>query len=165
MMSVNAPPPTLISRTPPSKVFSRLYLFLNVNCANGFEIGIIGESSRLSLTVAGSLMNAAFGAESATGTGNPEFEVTQSIASGSTALAATQSTGSAGGVTPSKFWLKTATGLEHGVGADVGSALEFDANKIAERDSRMTARTGYLIFIIFLCGVFLQEGKHHRRPS
>ena len=44
-------------------------------------MGIDGESSRLSLTTAGSLTNAALGSESATGVGVPEFEVTQSMLS------------------------------------------------------------------------------------
>src|SRR5581483_4926750 len=61
-----------------------------------------GESSRLSLTTAGSSTNAALGAESAGGDGRPLFEVTQS-GSGPPALVATQPAGSAGGVTPSKF--------------------------------------------------------------
>jgi hypothetical protein len=81
--------------------------------------------------------------------GTPEFEVTQNIASGSTALAAAHPEGSVGGVTPSKFWLKTATGFGHGVGVSVGSALELDANKIAERDSRVAERVRHLICMIF----------------
>ena len=44
-------------------------------------MAIDGESRRLSLTTAGSLTNAAFGNESATGVGTPEFErVTQKYA-------------------------------------------------------------------------------------
>src|SRR2546423_7843311 len=92
-------------------------------------------------------MNAACGVESATGMGNPEFEVTQSIASGSTALAATHPEGSMGWVTPSKLSLKTAEGLGHGV--DVGAASELDANKIAERNSTITETVKRLICIIF----------------
>ena len=61
-----------------------------------------GESSRLSLTTAGSSMNAALGGESAGGIGTPELDVTQS-GGGPCAFVATQSGGSAGGVTPSKF--------------------------------------------------------------
>ena len=56
---------------------------------------------RLSLTVAGSLTKAALGAELATGTGTPELDVTQNIASGFTAFAAVQPLGIAGGTTPS----------------------------------------------------------------
>ena len=52
---------------------------------------------------------------------------------------------------PSKFWLKTAEGLVQGVGETVGSPFEFAANKIAERDSRMTMRAGCLVCMIFLC--------------
>jgi hypothetical protein len=69
---------------------------------------IDGESSRLSLTTAGSSMNAALGGESATGVGTPELEVTHSGA-GPDALTATHPAGSAGGVTLSKFSLKRPT--------------------------------------------------------
>ena len=65
---------------------------------------IVGESSRLSLTVAGSFTKAAFGAEFAAGDGVPEFDVVQSGAA-PVALAAVQPAGRAGAVTPSKFWL------------------------------------------------------------
>jgi len=103
----------LISKTPPSKkdppLASKAKLFRNVNCAAGLEIAIDGESSRLSLTTAGSLTNAAFGNESATGVGTPEFDVTQSMPSGSTAFVAVHPEGSAGGVTLSKFSLKRPT--------------------------------------------------------
>ena len=69
-------------------------------------------------------MKAEFGRESAAGAGNPEFEVTQSTASGSTALAATHPAGSAGGVTPSKFSKKILVGFGHGgVGVDVGTGV------------------------------------------
>src|ERR1041385_135114 len=61
-----------------------------------------GESSRLSLTVAGSSTKTAFGAESAGGAGRPESDVTQS-GWGPAAFAAVQPAGSAGGVTPSKL--------------------------------------------------------------
>jgi hypothetical protein len=66
-------------------------------------MGMIGESSRLSLMTTGSFTHAALGVESATGVGNPEFELCQKTLSGLTALDATQSAGSAGGVTLSKF--------------------------------------------------------------
>ena len=65
-----------------------------------------GESSLLSLVVFGSLMKAEFGVESATGTGNPEFDVPQSCASVFTALLATQPGERAEGVTLSKASVK-----------------------------------------------------------
>src|SRR5437016_14351269 len=64
---------------------------------------MIGESSRLSLVVAGSFTQAALGNESAGGAGNPEFEVCQNTPSGLMALVAAHPAGNAGGVTPSKF--------------------------------------------------------------
>src|SRR2546430_1265731 len=81
-----------------------------------------GVSSRLSLTDAGSLMKAEFGAESADGVGAPEFEVTHNIPSGSVKLVAIQPAGNAGTVTPSKFSKKMLVGLGHG-GAGVGVGL------------------------------------------
>jgi hypothetical protein len=72
-------------------------------------MGMLGESSRLSLTTAGLFTHAALGTESATGVGTPEFELCHKIISGSTVLVATQPTGRAGGVTPSKFSLKFGT--------------------------------------------------------
>ena len=45
-------------------------------------MGIDGESSRLSLTTAGSFTHAALGSESATGVGVPELEVDQKMPSG-----------------------------------------------------------------------------------
>ena len=74
---------------------------------------MLGESSRLSLRLSGSLTNAAFGDESKDGNGSPSFEVTHNMPSGSIALLAAQPAGSAGGVTPSKFSLKTVVGLRH----------------------------------------------------
>jgi hypothetical protein len=62
------------------------------------------ESSRLSLSTAGSSMNAAFGSVSAGGSGTPEFDVTQS-GGGPCAFVATQFAGKPGGVAPSKFSL------------------------------------------------------------
>ena len=50
-------------------------------------MGMISESSRLSLTTGGSSIKAAFGAVSATGVGTPEFEVTHNGA-GPTAFVA-----------------------------------------------------------------------------
>src|SRR6266478_3408825 len=64
---------------------------------------MIGESSRLSLVVAGSFTHAALGSESAGGAGNPEFEVCQNTPSGLMGFVAAHPAGSAGGVTPSKF--------------------------------------------------------------
>ena len=72
-------------------------------------MGIDGESSRLSLTTAGSFTNAALGSESATGVGTPEFELATRCYLAQTALVATHPAGSAGGVTPSKFSLKLGT--------------------------------------------------------
>jgi hypothetical protein len=74
---------------------------------------MLGESSRLSLMLSGSLTNAAFGEESKGGNGSPSFEVTHNMPSGSIALLAVQPGGSAGGVTPSKFSLNTVVGLRH----------------------------------------------------
>lgn len=75
-----------------------------------------GESSRLSLTVAGSLTQAAFGSVSAGGDGKPELDVCHNTPSGLIAFAAVQPGGSAGGVTPSKSWYGT---HKIGVGVDV----------------------------------------------
>jgi hypothetical protein len=72
-------------------------------------MGRLGESSRLSLTTAGSFTHAELGSESATGVGTPELELCHKIISGSIAFAATQPGGRAGGVTPSKFSLKPGT--------------------------------------------------------
>src|ERR1044072_2053960 len=67
-------------------------------------MGMISESSRLSLTTAGSSIKTAFGAVSATGVGTPEFEVTHKGA-GPTAFIAAQPAGTTGGVRLSKFSL------------------------------------------------------------
>jgi hypothetical protein len=64
-------------------------------------IAIEGESSALSLTVAGSSIQAAFGAELATGAGVPLFEVTQRPVP--LALEAVQPAGSVGAATASKL--------------------------------------------------------------
>ena len=63
-------------------------------------------------------MKAALGAVSATGTGDPEFDVSQNVESGLTALNACQPAGSAGGVTLSKF-SDNAAAPPHGVGVGV----------------------------------------------
>jgi hypothetical protein len=60
------------------------------------------ESSRLSLTTAGSSMNAALGNVSAGGIGTPEFEVTHN-GGGPCAFVAIQPNGNAGTDTASKF--------------------------------------------------------------
>ena len=79
--------------------------------------------SRLSLTVAGSLTQAAFGGESAGGDGNPELDVCHNTPSGLIAFAAVQPGGSAGGVTPSKFWENPEHPIGVGVGVDVAVAV------------------------------------------
>src|SRR4029077_13243922 len=114
------PPSVLTSSTPPSKPrlgatsdASRLKFCRKVNCAEvAVGIGKASESSRLSLTTAGSSMNAALGGESAGGLGTPELDVTH-IGGGPSAFVASQPGGNAGGVTLSKFSLNP-TGSEHG---------------------------------------------------
>ena len=64
-------------------------------------MGMLGESSRLSLTTWGLSTKAAFGAVSKGGVGIPVFDVVHSGA-GPWAFVAVQPAGSAGGVTPSK---------------------------------------------------------------
>jgi hypothetical protein len=66
---------------------------------------MVGETRRLSLTVAGSLTNAAFGAESAAGAGFPLVDVVHSGAA-PCGFVAVQPAGRVGAVTPSKFALK-----------------------------------------------------------
>src|SRR5438552_9563177 len=75
---------------------------------------MFGVSRRLSLTTAGSLTKASFGAVSGV-----VVEVTHNIPSGFMALAATHPAGKAGAVTPSKFSLKE----PHGVGVGVGGTV------------------------------------------
>ena len=84
-----------------------------------------GEVSRLSLTVAGSLIHAAFGSVSAGGDGNPELDVCHNTPSGLIAFAAVPPGGSAGGVTPSKSWYRTHK-IGVGVGVAVGVGLGLD---------------------------------------
>ena len=72
------------------------------------------ESSRLSLTTAGSSTNAALGNVSAGGMGTPEFDVIHK-GGGPSASVAIHPGGSAGGVTLSKFSLYV-TGTLHGGG-------------------------------------------------
>src|SRR6059036_3570412 len=97
-MSVKAPPPIEISRTPPSKVFSRSYLCLKVIDAVAEEMAIDGLSRRLSLTTAGSSTKAEFGAVSL----EPAAFVVTHSGAGPLAFVAVQPAGRAGGVTPSK---------------------------------------------------------------
>src|SRR4029079_15309018 len=103
---------------------SKLKFCRNVNRAeNTSRKTKRNESSRLSLTTAGSSMNAAFGGVSAGGIGTPEFDVSQS-GGGPCAFVAAQSGGNAGGVTPSKFWVserKVHGGHCTGVGATAAS--------------------------------------------
>ena len=92
-----------------------------------WRIGIVtgGEVSRLSLTERGSLTQAAFGSESAGGDGDPELDVCHNTPSGLITFMAVQAGGSAGGVTPSKFWDRThKTGVGVGVAVGVGLGLE-----------------------------------------
>ena len=77
-----------------------------------------GELSRLSLTAAGSLIQAAFGGESAGGEGNPELDVCHNTPSGLIAFMAVQPGGNVGGVTLSKSWDR-----EHEIGVGVGVAV------------------------------------------
>ena len=90
-----------------------------------------GESSRLSLTEAGSLTQAAFGGESDGGDGNPELDVCHNTPSGLIGFAAVQPGGSAGGVTSSKFWNReqkagvgVAVAVGVGLGVDCGVGVE-----------------------------------------
>jgi hypothetical protein len=104
-MSWKAPPLIEISSTPPSKVLSRSRFWRKVSTGAVGGAAIVGESRRLSLTLAGSSTKAAFGAESAAGVGLPELEVVHRPVP--EALVAVQPAGSAGAVTPSKFSLET----------------------------------------------------------
>jgi hypothetical protein len=109
MMSWKAPPSIEISRTPPSKPLSRLRFCRKVSSDAPEGTAIVGESSRLSLTAAGSSTKAAFGAVSATGVGVPELDVTHRGAAPA-AFAAVQPAGRAGAVTASKFWPNAVVG-------------------------------------------------------
>jgi hypothetical protein len=84
-------------------------LFRKVSSAALVEIGMLGESSRLSLTTWGLSTKAAFGGVSKGGVGIPVFDVVQSGA-GPWSFVAVQPGGSAGGVTPSKFSLNVVVG-------------------------------------------------------
>jgi hypothetical protein len=76
------------------------------------------ESSSLSLTTAGSSINAALGSVSAGGIGTPESDVTHN-GGGPWAFVAVQSGGNPGGVTSSKCSLNS-TGWKQGKGVHVG---------------------------------------------
>src|ERR1051325_7685000 len=92
-----------------------------------WRTGIVtcGESSRLSLTVTGSLTQPAFGGESAGGDGNPALDVCHNTPSGLIAFAAVQPGGSAGGVTKSKLSDRThKSGVGVAVGVGVGLGLD-----------------------------------------
>ncbi len=86
------------------------------------------ESSSLSLTTAGSSINAALGNVSAGGVGTPESDVTHN-GGGPCAFVATQFGGNPGGVTLSKCsvnstgW-KQGKGEHEGFGGGVGTAAE-----------------------------------------
>jgi hypothetical protein len=84
-------------------------LLRKVSCAALVEIGMLGESSRLSLTTPGLSTKAAFGGVSAGGVGMPELDVCHS-GGGPSAFVAVQPAGNAGGVTPSKFSLNVVSG-------------------------------------------------------
>src|SRR4030095_11691672 len=115
------PPSVLSSKTPPSKPrlgsspdASRLKLCRKVKDKGAGGSKIASESSILSLTTAGSSINAALGSVSAGGIGTPESDVTHN-GGGPWALLAIQSGGNPGGITSSKFSLNC-TGWEQGNG-------------------------------------------------
>jgi len=132
----------LTSSTPPSKPrlgstsdASRLKLCRKVNCViSPSKIATFRESSRLSLTTAGSSMNAALGAVSAGGTGTPEFDVTHN-GGGPCAFIAVQSGGNAGGLTPSKS-SGTSTGTQKAGGH--GGGLAATAARMSTRPQPAT---------------------------
>jgi hypothetical protein len=84
-------------------------LLRKVSCAALVTIGMLGDSSRLSLTTWGLSTKAAFGGVSEGGVGMPEFDVTQN-GGGPWSFVAVQPAGRAGGVTPSKFSEYVVTG-------------------------------------------------------
>src|ERR1044071_6171196 len=128
------PPSVLSSKTPPSKPrlgfspdASRLKLCRKVNDKGAGGSKMVNESSSLSLTTAGSSINAALGCVSAGGIGTPESDVTHN-GGGPWAFVAIQSGGNAGGVTLSKCspnstgW-KQGKGEHEGFGGGVGTAV------------------------------------------
>src|SRR5437667_8838747 len=119
------PPSVLSSKTPPSKPrlgsspdASRLKLCRKVNDKGAGGRKMASESSSLSLTTAGSSINAALGSVSAGGIGTPELDVTHN-GGGPWAFVAVQSGGNPGGVTSSKCSLNS-TGWKQGKGVHVG---------------------------------------------
>lgn len=98
---------------------SRLKLCRNVNVSIAWGRRKRRESRRLSLTTAGSSINAELGGVSAGGTGTPEFDVTQR-GDGPWTFVATQPEGNAGGVTLSKSSL-IVTGWKQGKGEHEGT--------------------------------------------
>ena len=103
------------SSTPPSKVFSRLKKLRKLNCAAGDVITMFGVSRSLSVTTAGSSINASLG-----GVSGVVVDVTH-IGAPPVALVATHPAGNAGAVTPSKFSFNAvpAHGVPVGDGAGV----------------------------------------------
>ena len=111
-------------------------MFRKVSCAELVWIGMLGESSRLSLTTWGLSMKAAFGAESKGGGGKPELEVVHSGA-GPWAFVAVQPAGSWGGVTPSKAWLNVVAGsAQEAAAASKTSALAVAAEPVSPPAAR-----------------------------
>lgn len=116
----------LISNTPASKAVeasdcSKSKFCLNVSCAPALYM-MDGVSRRLSKRLAGSTEYTELGRLSATGVGVPEAEVTQNGKPPPLIpCVAIQSGGSIGGVTPSKFSLKT--GGQDAVAVAVGVAV------------------------------------------
>src|SRR3954463_11274889 len=112
VMSVNAPPLILlaeISSTPPSKPFSKSKLWVNLSWPqNDSKIVKPSVVSRyLSLLSAGAFTHTALGAESAGGDGSPALELCHRTPSASTPSLVVHPAGSAGGVTLSKFSLRS----------------------------------------------------------
>jgi hypothetical protein len=105
-------------------------LFRKLSCAAVVTIGMLGESSRLSLTVPGLSTKAAFGGVSKGGVGMPELEVSHS-GGGPSAFVAVQPAGRAGGVTPSKFSVNVVSGTAHdAVPASSTSVVVVDAEPV-----------------------------------
>ena len=76
-----------------------MYLFLNLIFADGELIAVTGDSRYELPIVAGSLVNAEFGAVS-----GPAAEVVHTAGGPAPSFVDAQPAGSAGAVTPSKFW-------------------------------------------------------------
>ena len=100
------------------------------------------------------MVAAELGNESDGGRGVPEFDVVHNIASGLIAFVAIHPAGRAGGVRASKFSVKTAPGLEQGVGVAVrtdGVSLAFNTNGLAHRRRMETAVEDDKRFIFGSC--------------